>query len=233
MAETLKSDTATIVVVGEFNPAIFHPQWFGRHELLRPAEVDQASDSVELVVSNGMVNFKVDWLEMQITPRRLWAKALDASHFRPLRDLIAGIFQIQNDIPVEFLGLVRTMIREVTSEKEYLQMGDRLASGQVWDGVLGEPRLLSLEMGGEARTEEASNIRVQVRPAPGNDEGFAIAFEVREEYFAEKMHGDHDSGETSAGLASEIVNRQWSDFSEHADSVVADMLERIRGGENE
>lgn len=230
MAERLKSDTATIVVLGEFNPAIFHPQWFGRHELLRPAEVDEASGFEDLVVSNGMANFKVDWLEMQITPRRLWARALDASHFRPLRDLVAGMFQVQNDIPVGFMGLVRTMIRDVGSEEEFHQMGGVLAPGKVWKDVLGKPGLLSLEMGGEARTEDASNIRVQVRPAP-SDNAFAISFEVREEYFFPKLDGDGRG--TSAGLVSDILNRQWADFSEYADSAVDAMLERIRGGDDE
>lgn len=38
----------SIVMVGSFNPSIFHPQWFARQGLLSPAEADAAELKVQV-----------------------------------------------------------------------------------------------------------------------------------------------------------------------------------------
>lgn len=35
-------DGSSIVVLGSFNPAIFHPLWFKINQLIRPEEADSA-----------------------------------------------------------------------------------------------------------------------------------------------------------------------------------------------
>jgi hypothetical protein len=54
----------TIVVVGSFNPAIFHPAWFSRCNLIRQEEADSAK--VEIVHSE-VAQFSGDWFSVQRT----------------------------------------------------------------------------------------------------------------------------------------------------------------------
>lgn len=51
----------TIVLVGAFNPRIFHPSWFGKHNLLREEEVDVATTAREVVVTPDLTIFNSGW----------------------------------------------------------------------------------------------------------------------------------------------------------------------------
>lgn len=230
MAETLKADTAKIVVVGDFNPAIFQPEWFRRHSLLRDAEIDAATDSDELILSRRLVNFETDWLEFQVTPQRLFAKARRPSHFRPLRDLVAGILQVADDTPIVFMGLVRMLVRGLDSREEWHRIEDTLVPKEMWTDSLEDPGMLSLEIAGVPPSERAAREVVKLTPF-GDDEDVGLSFEVRVEYLAEELKQAIETGETAAGLFSKIITDDWSEVSSHADSLVADILDKIPGDE--
>ena len=223
MAETLKADTAKIVVMGDFNPAMFQPEWFRRHGLLRDAEIDGATSSDELILSRRFVHFETDWLEFQVTPQRLFAKARRPSHFRPLRDLVAGILRVVEDTPVAFVGLVRVLVRGLDSQTEWHRLEDMLVSKEPWSEFFEEPGMLSLEITGAPPSERAAREVVKLTPA-SDGEKVGVSFEVRVEYFVEELEPDNDAGETTAGLFSEIITEEWSEVSSHADSLVAGML---------
>ena len=63
----------SIVLLGDFNPKIFQPAWFGGHGLIRPTEADEAE--VEIVHSE-VTKFRLDWVVLQVTRDRLEAAGI-------------------------------------------------------------------------------------------------------------------------------------------------------------
>ncbi len=64
---------ASIVVIGNFNPAIFHPLWFKVNGLLVGAEAETAELDV---VSSEITSFTTKWCRVQVLTERF---SVDAS----------------------------------------------------------------------------------------------------------------------------------------------------------
>lgn len=67
MRPQLKIQAVSIVLRGQFNPAMFHPVWFASQNLIRPQEAESAD--VKIIHANLAV-FDVEWLQVSITPDR-------------------------------------------------------------------------------------------------------------------------------------------------------------------
>ncbi len=56
-------DEMTVVLVGDFNPKIFHPMWFAHHDIRRESEAMEAAIEV---VHTDVASFSVEWLTVQV-----------------------------------------------------------------------------------------------------------------------------------------------------------------------
>ena len=69
----------SVVLLGDFNPAIFTPAWFVLHGLL-PEDV---AESAELRIAHRQVTeFVAEWLRIQVTSERFFAETLQAPPVR-------------------------------------------------------------------------------------------------------------------------------------------------------
>ena len=130
-----------IVVLGDFNPAIFTPAWFVLHGLL-PGNV--ADNAQVQVVHPQMAVFTADWLHLQVTTEHLSAETSQAPHVR-VRDLVARVFRERlPHTPLKALGINRHAHFRVGSPAERDRIGRTLAPVEPW-GALGS----NLELTGE------------------------------------------------------------------------------------
>src|SRR5688500_7723584 len=90
----------SIVMVGSFNPAIFHSAWFTKFGLL-PEE--EASDVQQQVILPDFAQFTLAWLQAQVTPERFQLSTTDPESFNLLRDLAIGTFRILEHSPIRAL----------------------------------------------------------------------------------------------------------------------------------
>jgi len=57
----------SIVLIGDFNPRIFQPAWFGKEHLIRENEADTATIKI---IHPDIVSFSTEWFELDITRDR-------------------------------------------------------------------------------------------------------------------------------------------------------------------
>jgi hypothetical protein len=163
MPKTLEIDSASIVILGSFNPAIFHPIWFKANELIKTEEADKA----KLEITNPAISiFQVEWFRLQVETQRFLIQTESETHFELLSDLVIGTFSLLEHTPVSAMGLNRVMHFKMDSEKSWHAFGDKIAPKDVWKGVLEEPGLTSLTMQGPRQTptqkrEKYINVRVE------------------------------------------------------------------------
>ena len=133
-----------VVLLGDFNPAIFTPAWFALHGLLP----ESVADSAELHVANPQVtNFVADWLRLQVTVDRFFVETLQAPHIR-LRDLVARVFkEYLHHTPLRAFGINRDVHFRVKSSTEQDRIGRMLAPVEPW-GAWGRDLGLDGEYGG-------------------------------------------------------------------------------------
>jgi hypothetical protein len=112
----------SIVLVGQFNPGIFHPQWFARMELIPATEADAA---VIKPSPPQVSTFQVDWFECLVTQDHFQVSTLRPEMEYPLMDLVAGSLSILSHTPVWALGVNSDAHFRVDSEENWHSLSSR------------------------------------------------------------------------------------------------------------
>ena len=201
------------MLVGSFNPAIFQPEWFARHELLPPTMVEAAKISV---VSPMISDFETERLRLQVTADRFTAISNPNANSESLRDLVTGTFFLLEHTPVTALGMNRQMHFSLGSEENWHRLGDKLAPKDGWNGVLeGRPGLRALVITTTRSEPQGSLIFVRVEPS--QQVRFGAFFEINEHYPAPKT-------EPLKGLM-EILRGRWEEAQRYAAGIANHILD--------
>lgn len=120
---------ASVVLLGDFNPAVFTPAWFALNNLLRaPLAANARLD----IAHAQQTEFEADWLHLQVTPSHFTASTNQAPYSR-LRDLVAALFwDILPHTPLRSLGINRSVHFQVQNLEQRDRLGRRLAPTEVW-----------------------------------------------------------------------------------------------------
>lgn len=189
----------SLVLLGQFNPAIFQPAWFAAENLVRPQEADSAE--VQLIHPEATV-LRMEWLQLNIVRNRFQASTLQSSYFEPLRDLTVGLFSLLNHTPLAALGINREFHFRLDSEKQWHALGDRLAPKSHWQ-LLRKPGLRSMSIEGQRDDGHEGHVLVKVEPSPRYDQ--SIYVEINDHYELRTAIVKHGGAEKLV----EILTSQW------------------------
>lgn len=167
-----------VVLVGSFNPAIFHPAWFAREKLIQRDEAERADLKI---ISPEVSVFSIGWLELEITLNRFAARTSQIQHIEPLRDLVRGTFGLLRHTPLRQMGINRLAEYRSASEDAWHQLGHRLAPKEPWAGLLEKPGMRRVQMEGQRTDAYKGRITVAVEPSL-KLKPFGAAFEVNDHY---------------------------------------------------
>lgn len=205
----------TIILVGSFNPAIFHPSWFARHNLIAPEEADDAQ--VEIVLKNQVTEFSSTWLTVQVTQNKFVFDCNDPTKTQPLADVAIGTFRILEHTPIEIFGLNRQRHIRMKSEEEWHAFGDFYAPKEHWSGVLEKPGLRSLLMEGKREGSTAKTVQVRIEPSTKVPSGVYI--HVHEQH---KL-SEEGPAESTAKFQKEL-QKSWNPFLAYTESVASQLF---------
>jgi hypothetical protein len=124
---------SSIVLIGSFNPAIFHPQWFARQGLISDSEADNATIKISVP---QVSHFETEGFIMQVVPERFSVTSQPNANPAALQDLVSGAFYILEHTPVTGIGLNRHLHIAMESEDDWNRLGDRLAPKDGWNRIL-------------------------------------------------------------------------------------------------
>lgn len=154
-------DEMTVVLVGDFNPKIFHPMWFAHHNVLREGEVRDAAIEV---VHSDVTSFSIDWLTVQVLRDRFTA-AIKAGVYREhLGDMVQNVFTQLRHTPVRQMGLNASFRLSFRSERDWHGFGHFLAPKSPWVDVLTSPGMRSIVMQGQRNSGLAGHVSVTIDP---------------------------------------------------------------------
>ena len=183
----------SIVLLGDFNPAILTPAWFALNHLL-PARL---AENARLEIAHAQqTEFEADWLYLQVTPSHFIASTNQAPYSR-LRDLVAALFRdFLLHTPLRSLGINRNVHFRVQSLEHRDRIFRTLAPTEVWgdwSGDLGEDGrhggMTSLTMAQIAIEGRPSIDSVNVRVEPSlaiSDRETGVFVQVNDHYVCEK-----------------------------------------------
>ena len=107
MTFTAEVLVSSIVVIGDFNPAIFTPDWREKNELIGEGDATVAREgraNRKPLISHQVTNFDTDWFALQVLDNKLTLNSRGV--LTPmLKDLTVGIFQLLSHTPVIAIGM--------------------------------------------------------------------------------------------------------------------------------
>ena len=154
----------SIVLVGSFNPAIIHPSWFARFELLPPSDLEAEQD-LKLVTPDFTL-FRIGWLRVQVTTDHFELSTVEHDRVPLLRDVVSNIFSLLSHTPVSAVGINRTA-HYPTSEQGWDRIRAALAPADPWKQLATESALSSLtvELSRDGQEDDPGYVRVTVEPS--------------------------------------------------------------------
>jgi hypothetical protein len=204
---------ASIVLLGRFNPVIFHPAWFARYGLLR----DQEADNVTGVqVTEQGTKFKIEWCEIEVVTERFHAFTEDPSHFVALRDLIVSTLSLLEHTPVWALGMNGHLHYKLETVERWHQFGHLLAPKAHWQKIVTNPGMLGITIQGTRPDVSDARIQWRVEPSRRVHPGVYVAVNQHHE-----IPRDDDSGSKKELVESPDRRRLFEALSSGWDSLQA------------
>jgi len=159
---------ASIVLIGNFNPAIMSPDWFVRQGLIREGAIDRHDP--EAIVHQQLAQFKLDWCQVVVEPNRFSISGTK-DPLVELADLTTKTFgEFLPHTPVRQLGINRQVHFRVASVDVRDAVGFRLAPPDTW-GDWGA----SIKARSEARRGGMRSLTMEQRVFDHDRTGFIAA----------------------------------------------------------
>ncbi len=152
----LQVETLSVVLLGDFNPIIFQPTWLANKGLIR---LDEAENANVEIIHNEIAKFDLGWIYIEITKSRCMFKTSMEPYFKPLKDLVSGIFKILKETPINAIGINHIYDLGLQDDKKYYKFGASLTPLNYWESDLTNPKLLQLEIFEHNQDENNSDSR--------------------------------------------------------------------------
>ena len=128
----------SVVLLGGFNPLVFHPLWLLKKGLIPEADVVDKQIFINPKVSQYPIG---DWMQMTVTSERCEFKIEKPERIVLMKDLIIGTLNALPETPIIALGLNRGNIINLGDDKSYYKFGSKLAMLDIWKDCFHNPRL--------------------------------------------------------------------------------------------
>ena len=199
---TLEINGLHLILIGDFNPAIFHPTWFAGEKLITETEAAEASQSTDFFCSPQVASFHLPWATINVGQDHFSASTIRESHFESLRDLVIGTFKLLKHTPVKKLGINVEQHYRYEDLEKWNNFGHKLAPKEILKNFMDDPSLSSLTITDKTVRKNPPGItRVDIQSSRRVQLGV---------YFGVNNH--YECGASIPAGASEAVNIIESNF---------------------
>lgn len=202
-----------VVLVGSFNPKIFHPAWFASQQLIRKKEAEDANIEV---ITPAVAKFNLEWMRLQVIQEQFVVETEQEPYYEMVRDLIIGAFNLLNHTPINMLGINTQQHFRMHSDEEWHGLGNELAPKEkYWTPILEKPGMRSLIIQGERPDKHKGYIQIKIEPSSKVQPGIYISindhYEIREE--------------SGCKAIIDILNLDWSKSKHRSEVLIKHFLD--------
>ena len=208
------------MLVGNFNPAIFHPEWLLRHKLI--SEDDNKGANVE-IVHNQVSKFNLEWVYIDVLHEKMIARTNDSSYFEPMRDLMLSVLKILEHMPITQMGINLELSYAVDSEEIWHQIGDALVPKKYWRAMPERVGMKAVEV--QSSRNDNLNGHLQVKVTPLGRDFLGVRFSVNNHIELSYMDGEKEV-KLKAG---EVLNSNWESLIRNSRQICEKTLKEAIG----
>lgn len=198
---TPEAEGLDVVLVGSFNPAIFHPEWFFRQGIIaeqdaKEANVKDVSGEVTVVQLCGML--------LQCVSDRFSLGTMNISGAERMQDLILNTFTLLSHTPITACGINSLVHYSIPSIDYWHKIGHTLAPKDLlWNELLERPGMQSLTIKGVRQGEFPGEVNVTVAPSLKFSPGIFVRTNYHYDLPAETVHAG------AAEQAIKFIKGEW------------------------
>jgi len=208
-----------VILVGSFNPAIFHPQWFLRHELIGEEEADPQGVKV---VSTDVTEIRIGEIRLVCVGERLTLGTQNIAYEQKLRDLLEGMLSLLPHTPVRACGINPAAHYQLASVEYWHKIGHTLApKNLIWNDLFVKPGLKNLTIQSKAKPDDLNERNITVEPSGRFNPGLFIQVNNHFGLTPEK------SEIGGALLIKDLIKTQWAEATDEVNRVAAAIFEKI------
>jgi hypothetical protein len=210
----------SIVLLGSFNPTIFHPQWMARKEIIP----EGAATGANVKVNHSEVSeFDLENCKFQVLPERFLASSRDEEFFKPLRDLVIHLFTILLETPIYKMGLNHHWHYKFEDADSWHKYGHKHApKDHLWNDLLENPGLSQLNIIGKRDDEYKGTKTISTGISnliPVSNFGVSISVNDHYDFDLESEKSDID-----AQYAKDAISKIWDKSKSSANEIQEKVL---------
>lgn len=158
------SEFYSVVLLGSFNPMIYHPYWLKEKEIIGEEDITKEG----ILVHEDISSFKIgDWMQMNINKNRCEFKILNADKILIMRDIIIGCLNALPETPIVAFGINKGWIAQLPNSEQYYELGAKLSPLELWKDDFKNPRLKNIAIEDTNNENFAGTRRlIIIQPAP-------------------------------------------------------------------
>ena len=209
-------------IIGSFNPAIFHPEWFLRQKLIGE---DDAKEAKVNVVGSEVSDIQICGIKLVCINDRFSLGTENVSLAPRMQDLLLQIFTLLPHVPISACGINPHAHYVINNLQYWHKIGHTLAPKElVWDDIkqLEKPGMLSLSITAMRQGEFPGQINVRVEPSHRFQPGLFVQSNY---HFPLPREADH-SGATE--LLLKFVKSEWNQACTMPRIVADKIFEKIK-----
>lgn len=225
MANNEKKDfMVSVVLIGKFQPGMFHPFWFWKNDVITEEECKKITGDPknQFIISNNLSAFQTEKYNFRITQDR-FEMILNSHPYELIVDAFKKIFDSLSTIPVKAYGL-NFSFRIEYDGKMMQEIGKKLAPRKYWGSFFEnekEPMQDGLTHISMKRVEDFGAINISLQPSRNiNAPGIIFDF---------NFHHENDKDKDSFDIAyiESMLDMQYEKYLPIANRLTDEIVERV------
>lgn len=132
----------SIVLVGKFNPGMFHPSWFVKNDIMKPEDEvfsEEQSENYPLMVSNQLTMFRTNSLSIKIDINRFQVLS-NKEDYIDVIDFVCKTLDVLSAYSITAYGFNFSAHYDLQNQDSFKKFGDLLAPKVYWSEFMGESK---------------------------------------------------------------------------------------------
>ena len=215
---TVGGEFASIVLIGNFNPSIFHREWFVSNDIISRTEFEE--ENQEAVTSYPITKVILSWGIIQITPNQFIIRGTNPAFFGMLNDLVQKTFGILSHTPLAQIGInyeEQLLTKNIDEQRSF---GIKVAPLNNWD-FMRNPGMRDFIMEDQERPDEYRGY-IQARIQSPRTVKNSVSLSINDHY---EINYEEGSG------ATEIINileLNWDKSMERSRLLISTIKEKFK-----
>lgn len=135
-----------VVLIGNLNPRIFHPQWFLDHDIISEADFNYIIEQDDVLIHKQLAQFKSSWFHIEVTESRLQIICTQEAYFEMILDILTSTFSVLHHTPIQKMGINLLIIQSLGSSEEMEKFDEKYFTAKGYKDLDDEAELFTIKL---------------------------------------------------------------------------------------